>query len=79
MTHKEIVICYPVRTAIGTYNGTLKDVAASDLGAAVIREALMRSGLKVGDIQTLVMGHVIQAGCKMNSARQAGISAGLPV
>ena len=79
MTHKEIVICYPVRTAIGTYNGTLKDVAASDLGAAVIREALKRSGLKAGEIQTLVMGHVIQAGCKMNSARQAGISAGLPV
>lgn len=79
MTHKEIVICNPIRTAIGTYNGSLKDVAASDLGAAVIREALKRSGLKAGDIQTLVMGHVIQAGCKMNSARQAGISAGLPV
>ena len=79
MTHKEIVICNPIRKAIGTYNGSLKDVAASDLGAAVIREALKRSGLKAGDIQTLVMGHVIQAGCKMNSARQAGISAGLPV
>lgn len=79
MTHKEIVICNPIRTAIGTYNGSLKDVAASDLGAAVIRETLKSSGLKAGDIQTLVMGHVIQAGCKMNAARQAGISAGLPV
>ena len=79
MTYKEIVICNPIRTAIGSYNGSLKDVAASDLGAAVIRETLKSSGLKAGDIQTLVMGHVIQAGCKMNSARQAGISAGLPV
>lgn len=79
MTPIEVVVCNPVRTAIGTYNGTLKDVAALDLGAAVIRETLKRSGLKGSDIQTLVMGHVLQAGCKMNSARQAGISAGLPV
>ena len=79
MTQKEIWICSPVRTAIGSYNGSLKDITASELGAAAIRETIKRSGLKVSDIQTLVMGHVIQAGCKMNSARQAGISAGLPV
>ena len=79
MNQNEIVICNPVRTAIGAYNGSLKDITASDLGAAVIRETLKRSGLKRSDIQALVMGHVIQAGCKMNSARQAGISAGLPI
>jgi len=79
MNQNEIVICNPVRTAIGAYNGSLKDITASDLGAAVIRETLKRSGLKGSDIQALVIGHVIQAGCKMNSARQAGISAGLPI
>lgn len=79
MTAKQVVICNPVRTAIGTYNGSLKDVPATDLGATVIRETLKRSGLAAEQIQTLVMGNVIQAGNKMNPARQSGIGAGLPV
>lgn len=79
MSQKDVVICHPVRTAIGTYGGSLKDVPAPDLGAAVIREALKRSGLSEGKVQTLVMGNVIQAGVKMNPARQAGVAAGLPV
>ncbi len=79
MSPKEVVICSPVRTAIGTYGGSLKEVPAPDLGAAVIRETLRRSGLAADKVQTLVMGNVIQAGVKMNPARQAGISAGLPV
>ena len=79
MSQKEVVICNPVRTAIGTYGGSLKEVPAPDLGAAVIREALKRSGLSANKVQTLVMGNVIQAGVKMNPARQAGIGAGLPV
>ena len=76
---KEVVICNPVRTAIGTYSGSLKEAPAPDLGAAVIRETLRRSGLSADKVQTLVMGNVIQAGVKMNPARQAGIGAGLPV
>lgn len=79
MSQKEVVICSPVRTAIGTYGGSLKDVPAPDLGAAVIRETLKRSGLSADKVQTLVMGNVIQAGVKMNPARQAGIGAGLPI
>lgn len=79
MPNIDIVLCHPVRTAIGTYGGSLKDVAAPELGAAVIRETLRRSGLAAGKVQTLVMGNVIQAGVKMNPARQAGIAAGLPV
>lgn len=79
MTEKQVVLCHPVRTAIGTYNGSLKDVPATDLGATVIRETLKRSGLAAEQIQTLVMGNVIQAGNKMNPSRQAGIAAGLPV
>lgn len=79
MNNIEIVLCHPVRTAIGTYGGSLKDVPAPDLGACVIRETLKRSGLSAGQVQTLVMGNVIQAGVKMNPARQAGIAGGLPV
>lgn len=79
MSTREIVLCHPVRTAIGTYGGSLKDMPASELGAAAIRETLKRSGLPADKIEALVMGNVIQAGGKMNPARQAGIAAGLPV
>ena len=79
MSQKEVVICNPVRTAIGTYGGSLKDIPAPDLGAVVIRETLKRSDLAADKVQTLVMGNVIQAGGKMNPARQAGIGAGLPI
>jgi acetyl-CoA C-acetyltransferase len=79
MSTRRVVLCHPVRTAIGTYGGSLKDLSAPDLGAAAIRETLKRSGLAAGQIQSLVMGNVIQAGVKMNPARQAGIAAGLPV
>jgi acetyl-CoA C-acetyltransferase len=79
MSKIEVVLCNPVRTAIGTYGGAVKDVSAPDLGAAAIREAVKRSGLPADCVQTLVMGNVIQAGVKMNPARQAGIAAGLPV
>ena len=79
MDKPDVVLCNPVRTAIGTYGGSLKGVAAPELGAAVIRESLQRSGLAAETIQSLVMGNVIQAGLKMNPARQAGIAGGLPV
>ncbi|MDZ7652375.1 MAG: acetyl-CoA C-acetyltransferase [Burkholderiaceae bacterium] len=79
MTTREVVLCNAVRTAIGTYGGSLKDIPAPDLGAAAIREVLKRSGLAPEKVQALVMGSVIQAGVKMNPARQAGIGGGLPV
>lgn len=79
MTIKEVVLCGAVRTPIGTYGGALKEIAASELGAAVIRETLLRCGLAGSEVQSLVMGNVIQAGNRMNPARQAGLSAGLPV
>lgn len=75
----DVVLCNPVRTPIGTYGGSLKDVPAPELGAVAIRESLKRSGLAADKVQTLVMGNVIQAGVKMNPARQAGIAGGLPV
>ena len=79
MNAREVVLCHPVRTAIGTYSGTLKDLPAPALGAVAIRECLRRSGLSGDRVQSVVMGNVIQAGVKMNSSRQAAIGGGLPV
>src|SRR5450830_50178 len=79
MANREIVICSPVRTAIGTYGGTLKDTPAVDLGAVVVRATLERARLPAGEIDTVVMGNVVQAGNKMNPARQAAIHGGIPV
>jgi acetyl-CoA C-acetyltransferase len=79
MANREVVICSPVRTAIGTYGGTLKDTPAVDLGAVVVRAVLERAKLPPGEIDTVVMGNVIQAGNKMNPARQAAINGGVPV
>ena len=79
MSNTEVVICSPVRTAIGTYGGTLKDMPAADVGAVAIRATLERAKLTGGDIDTVVMGNVIQAGNKMNPARQAAIQGGVPV
>jgi len=76
---RDVVICNPVRTAIGTYGGSLKGVPAADLGATVIAATLARSGLDPARVQSVVMGNVIQAGNKMNPARQAAISGGVPV
>lgn len=79
MTKSPIVLCEPVRTAIGTYGGALKGVAAPELGAAVIKATLERAKLKGADVDTVVMGQVVQAGAKMNPARQAMRGAGMPV
>ena len=68
-----------MRTAIGTYGGSLKSVAATQLGATVIRESLARAGLSPEKVQTVVMGQVLQAGARMNPARQAAVHAGIPV
>jgi acetyl-CoA C-acetyltransferase len=79
MPSRSVVIAEPVRTAIGAFGGTLKDMPAPDLGAVAIRAAVERAGLKPDEIETAAMGNVIQAGTKMNPARQAAIQAGLPV
>ncbi|MBL4620383.1 MAG: acetyl-CoA C-acetyltransferase [Marinicaulis sp.] len=76
---KEVVICSPLRTAIGTYGGSLKSVPASDLGATAIRAVAEKSKCPLSEVNAVIMGHVIQAGAKMNTARQAAIGAALPV
>ncbi|MDN4987745.1 acetyl-CoA C-acyltransferase [Bradyrhizobium arachidis] len=79
MANRQVVICSPVRTAIGTYGGTLKDLPAVDLGTVAIRASIERAKLSPDDVGSVVMGNVIQAGNKMNPARQAAINAGVPV
>jgi len=77
-TH-DVVLCAPLRTAIGTYGGTLKDMPAPELGAASLRATLERAELSGADVETVIMGQVVQAGAKMNPARQAAIGGGIPV
>jgi acetyl-CoA C-acetyltransferase len=80
MTSKHSVIfAEPVRTAIGTLGGTLKDMPAPSLGAVAISAAVARANLRPDEVETVVMGNVVQAGAKMNPARQAAVHAGLPV
>lgn len=76
---KNVIIASAVRTAIGKYSGTLKDVPAAELGAIVIKEALNRAGVKPEQVDEVIMGHVLQAGQGQNTARQAMVKAGLPV
>ena len=79
MASRDVLLVHPVRTAIGTFNGTLKGTPATDLGAIVVRETLRRSGLDPAHVGSVVMGNVIQAGNRMNPARQAAIGGGVPV
>lgn len=76
---KKVVLASACRTAIGKMGGELSSVPAVDMGAAVIKEAVKRAGLKPEDIEHVYMGNVIQAGLGQNPARQASIKAGLPV
>ncbi|SKC88270.1 acetyl-CoA C-acetyltransferase [Burkholderia sp. YR290] len=79
MNARDIVIAHPVRTPIGAFGGSLKEVPAVQLGAAVVRETLRRGGLDAKALSSVVMGNVVQAGNKMNPARQAAIGGGVPV
>ena len=79
MPHRTVVLTSPVRTAIGTFGGSLKETPATALGATAVRGVMARTKLDHAKIETVVMGNVIQAGNKMNPARQAAILGGLPV
>ncbi|MGB9860663.1 MAG: acetyl-CoA C-acetyltransferase, partial [Moorellaceae bacterium] len=75
----EVFILSAVRTAIGSFGGSLKDVPASELGAIVVKEALARAGVQPADVDEVILGNVLQAGQGQNPARQAAIKAGIPV
>ena len=76
---RDVVVVAASRTAIGSFNGTLAPVAASDLGATVIKSLLEKSGVDGNQVEEVIMGQVLTAGCGQNTARQASVNAGLPV
>ena len=78
INEKHIVITSAVRTAVGTFNGQLKNVHGHQLGSVVIKEAIKRSKLKPNDVDEIVMGQVLTSAAGQNPARQAAISAGIP-
>jgi len=75
---REVVIASAVRTAVGSFGGSLKDIAPADLGAIVVKAALERAGVKPADVDEVVLGCVLQAGQGQGVARQASIKAGIP-
>ncbi len=75
---ENIVIVAAARTPVGSFNGSLADIPASDLGAKVIANLLIRAKLTTEQIDEVIFGQVLSAGTKQNPARQATIKAGLP-
>jgi len=76
---REAVIVSAVRTPIGTFNGGLKDISATRLGAIAIKAALERAGVEPGQVDEVIMGNVLQAGLGQNPARQAAVQANIPI
>ena len=76
---KEVVIVSAIRTPIGTYGGSIKNIKSHQLGSIVIKEVLKRSKFNKDEIDEVIMGQVLTAGVGQNPARQAAINAGIPV
>lgn len=76
---REVVIVSGKRTPIGDFMGALKDYAATDLGTIALKAAIGEIGLDPAQIEEVTAGHVYQAGCKGNPARQVTLGAGCPV
>ena len=76
---REVVIVSGVRTAIGDFEGMLKEVSALDLGKVVILESIKRASITKEDVDEVIMGNVLPGGLGQNPARQAMLKAGLPV
>src|SRR5918996_4862287 len=72
------VIVAGARTPIGRFGGAFKELAAVDLGAAAIREALARAGIQGDQVDYVIMGQVLQAGAGQITARQAAVGGGIP-
>jgi acetyl-CoA C-acetyltransferase len=75
----EIVIAAAARTPVGSFNGSLSTLPASDLGAIAIREVLKRAGVAAGDVSEVILGQVLTAAQGQNPARQAALDAQIPV
>ena len=79
LKQKNIVITAALRTAIGSFRGSLKDFQAHELGSIVVKEVMKKSQIKPEDVDELIMGQVLTGGAGQNPARQTAISSGLPV
>ena len=75
----DIVIVSAARTPVGAFNGSLSGLLAHELGKVAIQEALKRAGVEGGRVSEVIMGQILTAGQGQNPARQASISAGIPV
>ena len=75
---QEVVIVAAKRTAVGNFGGSLAGIPAADLGAAVISDMLSSVKLDAGEVDEVIFGQVLQAGCGQNPARIAAIKAGMP-
>ena len=76
---KNVVITSALRTAIGTFNGSLKNMQAHNLGAIVIKENIKKSKLKPEEIDEVIMGQVLTSASGQNPARQSAIQAEIPI
>ena len=76
---KEVVIVNAIRTPIGKYGGSLKNIRSDQLGSIVIKEVLKKSKFVNEEIDEVIMGQVLTAGTGQNPARQASINAGIPI
>lgn len=76
---REVVIVSAVRTPIGAYGGSLKDISAVQLGTIVAKEALKRANVEATIVDEVIFGNVLQAGLGQNVARQVAVNAGIPV
>ncbi len=74
----EVVIVAATRTAIGSFQGALAEIPATDLGAAVVRHLLAQTGIDASQVDEVILGQVLTAGAGQNPARQTAIKAGLP-
>ncbi len=75
---REVVIVSAVRTAIGSYGGSLKDISSAELGKIAAEEAMERAGINASMIDEVIIGNVLSAGHGQNIARQVAIKAGIP-
>src|SRR5699024_2035520 len=75
---KEVVIVSALRSAMGTFGGSFKDVSAVDLGAKVLQESYERLNLDPTEFDEVILGNVLSAGLGQNVARQVAMNAGIP-
>ncbi|MGI8637245.1 MAG: acetyl-CoA C-acetyltransferase, partial [Segetibacter sp.] len=78
MIVREVYIVSAVRTPIGSFGGSLKELSATALGAIAINGAVTKAGIRPEDVDELLMGNVIQAGLGQAPAKQACKASGLP-